>query len=307
MFVAQHREVDGFRLDNVPRAPAQPSNLKSDVAALIYHGSCRRIPLDAPVVALRLADVIDFRRALVRFSTRLALCAAFRIHPDSAIILTGVDHDARIEPWWALRGERIPIIRSLSKLGLALVTTPNFSLLLDNPRTDDLHAMKRIAITFSEFQKGGLSCALHPNGRTERDFERWGRFISDRSEVSTLAYEFITGAGRLSRRQFHLDQLSDIAKKAGRPLDIVVRGDPSVIPFLRECFREVIYIDTTAFVKTQKRRVAERAGNNALNWTRVLTDSSSPLDRILRTNVDEQRVFLRSKYFGDQGQRNRAA
>jgi hypothetical protein len=223
------------------------------------------------------------------------------------IILTGVDHDARIEPWWSLGHARVAIIHSLVRLGIALVTTPNFSLLLDNPRPDDLHAMKRIAITFSEFQQEGLACALHPNGRTMRDFDRWAAFIATRPEISTLAYEFITGSGRSGRRQFHLDRLINIAKVAGRPLDIVVRGDPHIVLLLRAHYREVIYIDTTAFMKAQKRRIAERSVNGALDWNRAYTEPGANLDHILRTNVEEQGAFLRAKYFGQWNQLVRAA
>jgi len=306
-FVAQSREVGGFTFDNTPRAPARPSNLGSEIAELIYHGSRRQALLHVPTLALRLADVVDYRHKRTRFATRLEMCAAFRIDSACNIILTGVDHDARIEPWWSLGDARITIIRSLVRLGIALVTTPNFSLLLDNPRPDDLHAMKRIAITFAELQQEGLACALHPNGRTIRDFARWAAFIATRSEVTTLAYEFITGSGRSARRQFHLDRLIYIAKAAGRPLDIVVRGDPQVIPPLRAHYREVIYIDTTAFMKAQKRRMAERSANDALKWTRTHSGPGADLDRILRTNVEEQGAFLRAKYFGQRLQRDRAA
>src|SRR5690606_9661401 len=128
----------------------------------------------------------------------------------------------------------------------------------DNPRTDDLHSMKRIAIVFSEFQHAGIACALHTNGRTPTDFRRWGAFIAERPEVQVLAYEFITGTRQKLRQQFHLDQLAYLASVANRPLDLLVRGDPSVIPFLLPHFRRLIYIDTTAFVKTQKRHMARR-------------------------------------------------
>lgn len=306
-YVAQNREIGGFDLNTTPRAPARTSNLTGDVAELIYHGSRREALLRAPVVALRLADVVDYRNKRARFSNRLELCAAFRIDPTCKIVLTGVDHDARIEPWWSLGAARIPIIRSLVRLGVALVTTPNFSLVLDNPRPDDLHAMKRIAIVFAEFQQEGLSCALHPNARTTRDFERWAGFVAARPEVETLAYEFITGAGRIARRQFHLDGLALIAERAARPLDIVVRGDPHVIPLLRSYFREVVYIDTTAFMKAQKRRVAERVANDALDWNRMLTEPGTNLDRILQINVEEQSAFIRARYYGQWVQRAKAA
>lgn len=297
-FVAQCREIGGFDLGNTPRTPVRPSNLGSGVAELIYHGSRRKTPLRLPIVALRLADVIDCRSGCAKFSTRMEMCAAFQIDPSCKIILTGVDHDARIEPWWSLSYARISIIRSLFRLGIALVTTPNFSLLLDNPRTDDLSAMKRIALTFAEFQQEGLSCALHPNSRAGRDFERWTEFVAMRPEVSMLSYEFITGSGLSARRQFHLDGLINIAQAAGRPLDIVVRGDPKVVPILRAHYREVIYIDTTAFMKAQKRLLAERVANDRLAWRHMYTKPGVDIDRILQTNIEEQKEFLQAKYFG---------
>jgi hypothetical protein len=306
-FVAQIREIGGFNLGNTRRAPARPLALCTSIAELIYHGSRREALLRVPTLALRLADVVDYRLKRARFATRNEMCVAFKIDPVCNIILTGVDHDARIEPWWSLGHARITVIRSLVHLGIALVTTPNFSLLLDNPRPDDLHAMKRIAIIFAEFQQEGLACALHPNARTMRDFERWKGFIATRPEVSTLAYEFITGSGRSARRQFHLDGLIDIAKTVDRPLDIVVRGDPQVIPSLRTYYREVIYIDTTAFIKAQKRRLAERSMNDVLEWNRSYTEPGGNLDRILRINIEEQSVYLRAKYFGDAIRRDRVA
>ncbi len=296
MFVTQLREVCGFNLSSVSRAPAQWSNLGSDIVPLIYHGSRRREQLRCPTIALRLADLIDFRRRRIRFSNRVEMCAAFRIDPSCKIILTGVDHDARIEPWWGLGEARNTIISSLGRLGIALVTTPNFSLLVDNPRTDDLHAMSRIAIIFAETQNGGLACALHPNSRTTRDFERWAAFVKMRPEVSTLAYEFITGSGCLTRSQFHVDGLIRIAKSADRPMDLVLRGDPKVIPLLQPHYREILYIDTTAFIKAQKRRVAEQGLNDGLRWRYTPTAPDEGIDSLVQENVERHTAFLRAKY-----------
>lgn len=133
----------------------------------------------------------------------------------------------------------------MKELGVKLVTTPNFSVALDHPRTDDLHAMKRIAITCAEFQNEGLACALHPNARTFRDFESWGQFIKNRKEIQVLAYEFITGTTCIGRKAFQMGRLAELSAQAGRDLDIIIRGDPSVIPYLRGHFRNVIYIETT--------------------------------------------------------------
>jgi hypothetical protein len=62
-----------------------------------------------------------------------------------------------------------------------------------------------------------------------------------------------------------------------------------------------------AFMKAQKRRVAERAVDDTLHWSRSYTEPGACLDRILRINVDMQRAYLWTKCFGDEIQRDRAA
>ena len=60
--------------------------------------------------------------------------------------------DGPIERWWERR-ERAVILTALKVLGIALVTTPNYSVLTDVPRTDNLHAMKRILLAWTEMQR----------------------------------------------------------------------------------------------------------------------------------------------------------
>lgn len=299
LFAEQMREISGFEFGNVARTQAIGLELKDDIVPLIYHGSSRASALSHSAMALRLADLVNFRTETLRFDTRAALCKAFRIDETAALILTGVDHDHRIEPWWALGDKRLLIIEQLRQIGVTLVTTPNFSVFLNHPRTDDLHAMKRIALVFAEFQLGGLACALHAHGRTERDFHRWALFIRERSEIQILSYEFITGPAAKARRPFHLEQLALIAKMAGRDLDIIVRGKPDVIPFLRQHFRRVIYIESGAFVKTINRQRADRVGNRDLTWATMLTDPGAPIDALFQHNARERIAYLRSRFYTD--------
>ena len=300
-FVDQVREINGFELDNVDRAPVIDPKIDADVVPMIYHGSRRVCTLRHDVFALPLPDLVNFREGRLRFEERAALCEAFRLPLDAKIILTGVNLDHRIEPWWKLAERRIPIIRNMHRIGIDLVTTPNFSVILDQPRTDDIHAMKRIAILFSEFANGGIACALHPNGRTERDFERWAAFIADRNEVKTLAYEFITGPGRKVRQPWHLARLADLARRAERDLTIIVRGNPSVVAFLRLHYRKVIYIETTAFMKSLKRQRAERAGNNRLRWLSAPTSRGENVDDLFVHNLQERVALLTALHFGSGG------
>lgn len=298
-FRDQVREIDGFELDNIKRSLTIDCPINEQIVPLIYHGSRRVQSLHNDVFALRLSDLVNFREGRLKFTNRAALCKAFQIPLTAKILLSGVNLDHRIEPWWTLGERRLPIIQDMQRIGIDLVTTPNFSVVLDQPRTDDMHAIKRIAIIFAEFTNGGLACALHPNGRTERDFERWAQFIAERDEITILAYEFITGPGRKGRRSWHLERLADLARQAGRDLDIVVRGDPCVIPFLRQNFRNVIYIETTAFMKTLKRQRAERLGNNRLRWLRAPTLQGASIDELFVHNLRERVTLLTAQHFGE--------
>ncbi len=298
-YVDQIREIDGFDLHNVERTPVLPVQFRSNIIPLVYHGSSRADVLTHDAFALRLSDLVNYKSGKLRFDSRDALCHAFRIQRDAQIILTGVNLDHRIEPWWSLAERRIPIIRRMSALGIAAATTPNFSVVLDQPRTDDLHAIKRIGIVFAEFQNNGLPCALHPNGRTDRDFERWAEFIAARSEVAVLAYEFITGPGRKSRQPYHLSRLASLAKAAGRPLDVIVRGDPKVIPFLRQYFQHVVYIETTAFMKSVKRQLAMRSGNQRICWSPRVTAPGAIIDELFTHNLAERTALLGLQHYGE--------
>jgi hypothetical protein len=60
-------------------------------------------------------------------------------------------------------------MQTLLDLEIALVTTPNFSLFTNVPRPDNLHAIKRIGLSWAELVAGGVPAALHINARTDYD------------------------------------------------------------------------------------------------------------------------------------------
>lgn len=166
-----------------------------------------------------------------------------------------------------------------------MVTTPNYSLFSNAPRWDDLHSMKRIALVHAEFQQAGLLSALHVNGRTKADFGRWGDLIAERPEITHIAYEFTTGAGRAERRNLHTRWLRGLAEHIGRPLTLVVRGGHELVPELAEAFAQVVILDTSAFMKAMKRQRAARRGNVGIEWLASPTGVDEPLDEIFEHNV----------------------
>lgn len=298
-FASQFNEAGGFNLLDVAPPIERRFTPSSQITPLFYHASSRLRPAAAGTVSLRLSDLYSFNTGQVKFKTRQALCDAFKIRADAEIILSGVDHDRRIEPWWKLDVQRIETIKALKALGIDLVTTPNFSLILDRPRMDDLHAMKRIGIIHEEFCRFGLTAALHVNGRTDRDFERWTEFLVHRPTIHQLAFEFSTGNGTVDRLPLYTAWLTQMASAIDRPLDIFVRGNPSAIPALRAAFENVFYIETTSFMRTTKRRRAERSGNQRMAWPQFPTSRGQDLSPLLDFNTEEQAAWLSANYFTD--------
>jgi hypothetical protein len=282
-FVARSQEVRGFELLNVPRTPELVMPALPAAVPLIYHGFSRKLPLRVAAVALPLAEIIARTDGALRFQTRAELFNKFQLDPGCQLVLSGTDEDPPIERWWKLV-DRETVIRGLRDLGVAVITSPNYSLFADVPRQDNLYNMKRIALAWSEFQLEGLPAALHVNARTNRDWERWTDFVGMRDEVAVLAFEFGTGAGAKSRIDWHVDQLSQLARRVARPLTLIVRGGSTVLPALRAAFDAVTYIDTAPFVKTQQRQRAH-IGSAKLVWRSAPTARGATLDELLQANI----------------------
>jgi len=294
-YVDRVREVGTFALDTVPRSPLIPAPSLPPVIPVIFHGHRRVVPVQTEAAALSLYQMFNRRDGSLRFATHEALCTAFNIVPGTPIVLTGTDQDASLERWWSL-GERRrrEIIRSLRTAGVILATTPNYSLFIDLPRWDDLHAIKRIGLVHHEFLSEGLPAALHINGRTNTDFRRWTEFVQARPEITHLAYEFTTGTGWAGRREQHAAWLVELATQVGRPIDLVVRGGTEVLPVLASAFSQVTVLDTTAFMMTMMRQRAIPTGNFRMTSEPAPTAEGEPLDRLLAENLETRGAWLRA-------------
>ncbi len=290
-FRQQIQEIRGLSLDNVAISLApRPSHLP-DYAPQIFHGSLRQKPVVIPAAALKLTQLFDKRTGAPRFATREALLGHFMIDDGAQIIVTGVDKDASIERWWGI-GERPrrQVIDGLVAMGVAIATTPNYSLCLNWPRIGDLAAMKRILLCAAEMMAGGLPTALHVNGRTPHDFARWAETLIRLDAITHLAYEFTTGAAHGERRDQHITWLCELAARVNRPLHLIAFGDSRAVVPLKAAFAGVTWIDTTSFMKTVHRRRAARAGNGKLIWPADLTPPGAHVHGLLAHNVGESRI-----------------
>ncbi|HTT76976.1 MAG TPA: hypothetical protein VMF50_13490 [Candidatus Binataceae bacterium] len=222
----------------------------------------------------------------------------YRIPATMPIILTGTSHDAPLERWWSLGSRRREVIRSLRALDIALVTTPNFSLFIDQPRWDDLHSIKRIALVHEEFLSEGLPAALHVNARTEHDWRRWRDYIAGRPEVTHIAFEFATGSGWAGRMDWHTNQLIQLATAIERPLHLVLRGGANVLPRLSKAFSAITFLESSAFLKTVKRQRAMLTAAGTVSWQPSPTGRNEMLDGLLTNNWQVVGASLRQIAMG---------
>jgi hypothetical protein len=287
------REIATFALGNIPRSAPLVAPALPQVVPVLFHGGGRSRSAPFKVVALPFSRMFSRREGSCRHSDREALRAAYGIQPGSVIVLSGTDRDAPLERWWGFgESKRRELIRNFRQIGVALTTSPNYSLFIDAPRWDDLHAMKRIAIVHHEFQSEGLEAALHVNGRTDTDFRRWTEFVAARPEITHLAYELTTGTGWAGRQQLHAAWLCALAAEVNRPLTLVLRGGIDVLAELTRAFAHVTLLDTSSFIKTMMRQRASL--NGRLDWLPAPTDPGTPIDDLLAENVDAVRTWIGS-------------
>lgn len=291
LFVARMREVGGLGFDNAPRTSANGVPPLPLIVPFVDHRYGRATILDEPVVALSLYELVNMATGKVHVASRAELAARFLIPEGATVVISGVDKDGPVERWWELN-DRHSILAALKDLGITLVTTPNYSVLTDVPRTDNLHAMKRILLAWTELASAGLAAALHVNARTEHDYARWARLITERPEIEILAFEFATGCGRGERIEWHIAQLCALADRVGRPLAIVVRGGGRKLGTLLKHFDQVSLVETEAFARTIKRRKAHLTEAGQVKWTKFATPIGAPIDDLFAHNVS----LIRASY-----------
>ena len=285
LFVARMREVRGLDFDNAPRTSVNGVPTMPMVVPFVDHRYSRAAVLDESVVALSLYELVNLATGKLQVTSRAELAARFLIPEAAQVIVSGVAKDGPIERWWNLE-DRESLLAALNELGITVATTPNYSVLNDVPRTDNLHAMKRILLAWTEMASAGLATALHVNGRTEHDYLRWGDLIAKRPEIEILAFEFASGCGWGERIDWHVAQLCGLADRVGRPLAVVIRGGGRKLEELWQHFAQVTLVETEAFARTIRRRRAYLTDAGRLKWAKFATPKGTPIDDLFAHNVN---------------------
>ena len=286
-------EVRGFDLASTPRGLLLDAPDLPRVVPILYHGSSRTGVVSPGFAALPLGPMFSRRTGAIRFGSAAELRAAYHLAPETQLLITGVGDDPPIERWWGLgMDKRAEVVRAMRAAGVSLMTTPNYSVTVNVPRWDDLYAIKRIGLVYAEMIGEGMPTALHVNGRTDTDFQRWAEFIVARDEVAHVAYEFITGPGWATRRERHAAWLCGLARDIGRPLHLVVRGGHDLLGRFAAAFAGVTVLETDSFIWTMKRQQAVLKGNSSIRRRPAPTEKGVPLDDLLAGNILTNRIQI---------------
>ena len=282
---AAHQEVKGWSFTNLPRSkPIAVPRLPAHVPSVI-NGSRRIEPLQIAAAAIPLKMLFNGATGKPAFRDRGEVGQHFKVSPETALVVDGVSTDQPLENYWG-RARDAGIVENLRNLGPALVTVPNFSLIADAPRHNDLYNMKRQLWAWHELNAAGLPAALHANARSDRDYARLGEFLRHYTEVQMVSFEFATGARRRSRKDWHVKHLCRLPEMAGRPLRLVVRGGIRVLPRLAAHFQDTVFIDTAVPMKTVMRQRSQEEGGSRSTYTLTGQD----LDDLFRHNAAVRRA-----------------
>lgn len=284
-YVRRHEEVDGWDLSTIPLArDVDMPRLPEWIPLLQGNLVGPRITSVDDCVALPLTYALKGRKHATRARTQQELASAYGVRPRHGWVLSGVQEDPAVERVWPLP-DISRIARQMVHAGAIFATSPDFSTVIDCPRQDNLHAMKRIAWVWYHMTQGGLCTALHVNGRTDHDFVRWAAFIRNQPAVKAIAYEFLTGtATKLSIGQ-HCQRLTELAKQVGRDLTLVVRGNAEAARSLRGTFKQVVIIDSTPYMRAMKRRKAYVNPGGKASYVSVQADSRRETRALLKHNI----------------------
>jgi hypothetical protein len=305
-FVQRVQEIKGFTLRNLPRAPQFRSVTFPSFVPMIYHGSRRETNLKVNAVAIPMQALFKGSELKPKYSSREEIFNDFKIAPQAKLLISAVDLDSKIEPFWSYR-HTSALIKQLATIKPDLFTCPNYSLLFGVPRHDNLYSLKRVLIGWNELVQAGINTSLHLNARTDRDWHRLTEFVGERDEVTSISFEFGTGAKRINRGEWHSRKLLQLAESTNRDLQLIVRGGNRYLSSLRLAFREMVSIDTTSFMKTVSRQKLTWYPLFKPTWLKMEMPVTAPLDSLLQENIEIYQRMMSFKTAPKQSFRAKSA
>jgi hypothetical protein len=252
-------------------------------APLIHHASSRISAFRSTYIALSLYELLD-REGIPKFASLDEVSEKFRFHPDNQIIVSGVHQDFLLERVWRSQ-HRPALAKFLKTINVAVLTSPNFSVYNNVPRTENLYNIKRIGRIAREFLEAGVPTALHVNACTDFDYEQYASFLRDREEYQAISFEFVTGPGYPSRMWWHIKKLIELQTKVGRQLQLVMRGGTRAISALSSSYSDILVIDSDPLHRALHRQRMVFGNDGRMRYVKNHLPEGTPIDDLLVQNV----------------------
>lgn len=290
-YTARIREVGGLDLGALKkRRPLRAPKLP-DVIPLFYRSPKIQRPIDCEFAAIPFNETYRRVGRVGVPLSRSELNQKFKFSANTKLVLSGVENDRHVEQWWG-SGGRKELLAGIRDLGIVFATTPNFSAMLDVPRHDNLHALKRIALSWAELHDAGIPTALHVNAINEHDFRSIRDFLTFHTEIALISFEFTTGSANRDAGQFFCGELVRLTQSLRRRLTLVLRGGVQWLPSLAPAFEQIVMIDTSSAMGAVNRRRAVLAPGGHIKWYRCPTEQGDPLDELLAHNLKVVSTWL---------------
>lgn len=254
----------------------------------VKNGSRRVLRLQLDWVAIPLFKII--RRIPgggygCRFETGDDLRTHFMIGEDTKIMAIGVDHDNRLEGFWE-KHRSSGVIDKLAQMGLDAVSAPNFSLFSDSNRFQHLRNLKRMLLVCERLSSAGIPVIPHLNAHNQSDWDFWGEFLREHSEITTVCKEFQTGPKNLFRGNTAIENLSKLREAAGRDIHCILVGGGSFYTLAQKLLGNSFTVtDSRPFMLALSRRLLQRTESGGVSEISCQTLPGQGVDHIFLQDI----------------------
>jgi hypothetical protein len=213
---------------------------------------------------------------------------------DTGVLLSSIAPDQPLEDFWAQHQQR-ELLPQLAALDLLGMTTPNFSFMLDVPRTNALYNLTRIFRMAERITKAGIATILHLQASSMYDWARWAEVLKAQPDVRLVALEFQTGASRYAVGNAYYFGLVGLQQALGRPLHPLLFACGGRIRELDREFESFSVVDSTPFLKTLHRQLLVQLPNRKWIWRPQPSKPGEPLHALLASNIAKHRARMLQK------------
>jgi hypothetical protein len=270
----------------------QPPNDFPRYIPKIYGSSGRTTCAPLPWAAIMLRDICsgDGQEYGPNVSTAGGLLSKFQLGLGTRTLLLPLVEDPPLEKFWKLHRATRTCER-LAELGFSAAVSPNFSLVLNHPRTNHMGNRKRGWIAASRLSAAGLPMVLYLHAITDADWDYLADFLREHTEISCVAEEFGTGAR--SCRGFGevwITKIAELQQRIGRRFHLLAVAGRQFVPELVHHLTDWTIVDGNAYTYTSHRKRCHVVGTRL---GRSQEPDDTDLSKLLIHNVRAYEQHIR--------------